>query len=116
MINDQITDSVTQIINYKEGMGSGKPTKITFKYHQDCIYDQVINDLSRPWDFHIPSIEECKILHEYLGRVIMPKNYMTSEALDQDHVTLAYLRDGVFIQSDRRQYHSVVLVQIEYQP
>ena len=43
MINPQITDSVTQIISYKEGHGQGLPSKIVFKYYEDSLYDDVIN-------------------------------------------------------------------------
>ena len=31
MINDQITDSVTQLITYKDGHGGGRPSKIVFQ-------------------------------------------------------------------------------------
>jgi len=115
MINDQITDSVTQIIKYKEGMGSGSISKIVIKYYEDSKYDDIINKFNNPDDLHIPTVEEFKVLHNYLSRTIPPKNYMTSESLDSDHVTLCVFERVIYIQSNRRDTHSVLLAQIEYQ-
>lgn len=116
MINDQITDSVTQIIKYKNGMGSGYPTKITFKYHQDSLYDDVIKQFNNINTLHIPNIDECKTLHQYLGRVIMPKEYITTESFNENEITIANLREQIFIQANRKEKHPVLLIQIEYQP
>lgn len=114
MINDQITDSVTQIIKYKEGMGSGCPSKIRIKYYEDSLYDDMIKQFNDPNDFHVPNINECKTLHEYSSGMIMPKYYMTTESYNENQVTLAYIRDGIFVQAKRKDKQSVILIQIEY--
>lgn len=114
MINSQITDSVTQIIKYKEGMGKGSISKIIIQYHEDSKYDDVINKYNNPNDLHIPSVEEFKVLHNYLSGTIIHKNYITTESLDSDHVTLCVFERMIYIQANRSDTHSVLLAQIEY--
>ena len=114
MINDQITDSVTQIIKYKEGMGKGSISEITIRYYEDSKYDDIINKFNDPNDLHIPTVEEFKVLHNYLSRTIPPKNYITTESLDSDHVTLCVFQRMIYIQANRSDTHSVILAQIKY--
>ena len=114
MINPQITDSVTQIIKYKEGMGKGSISKIVHRYYDDSKYDDIINKFNNPNDLHLPNIDEFKILHSYLGGLIIPNNYMTTETLEKDSVTLCYVQKGIFVQGKRSDAHPVILVQIEY--
>ena len=114
MINDQITDSVTQIIKYKEGMGKGSISKIIIKYYEDSKYDDIINKFNNPNDLHIPTVEEFKVLHNYLSRTIPPNNYITSESLDDAHVTLCVFQKMIYIQANKSDTYSVILAQIEY--
>ena len=115
MINPQITDSVTQIIRYKDGTGSGHPSKITFKYYEDSLYDDMIKQFNDSNNLHLPNIDECKILHEYFRTILIPKDYMTTESFNKDEVTCANIREQIFIQKNRADKQPVLLIQIEYE-
>lgn len=114
MINDQITDSVTQIIKYKDGHGSGHPSKIVIKYSKDMLYDDAIAQYLNPKEVHLPSIEECDILHNYMGSQIMPRRYLTVELRDDKTVTVADLQRRIYTGAARNEEHPVLLVYIEY--
>lgn len=60
-MNDEIK-GIEKIITYKDGQGKGLPSKICFKYFKDSKYDDVINKFNNQNDYHLPSIEEAKIL------------------------------------------------------
>lgn len=114
-INPQITDSVTQLIKYKDGMGSGLPSKVEFTYRGDMLYDDAISKYLNPKEYHLPSIAECDILYRYLRHVIMPKNYMTVELRDDKTITVADLQNKLYLGALRSESHPVLLVKIEYE-
>jgi hypothetical protein len=90
------------------------PERIHFKYYQNSLYDRILNQFNNHYDFHIPSVDECKILHQLMRNVLLPKKYMTTEANSNSSVTLAFIRDGSFFEANRSEYQNVVLVWFQY--
>ena len=115
MINDQITDSVTQIINYKQGMGSGCPSRIVYKIVNNTTYDDALVKYSDPKEPHLPSIEECDTFHNYMGSTMADTLRLTKELRDDNTVTLVNLRQRIYTGHPRKDSYPVLLIYIEYQ-
>ena len=115
MINDQITDSVTQIINYKQGMGSGCPSRIVYKIVEDTTYDDALAKYSDSKEPHLPSIEECDTFHNYMGSSFSDKLRLTRELRNDKTVTCVDFRHRIYVGQPREDKYPVVLIYIEYQ-
>ena len=115
IVDLETLESVSLTINYKKDTEHGMPRRVHFKYYSDSLYDRILNQFSNHYDFHIPSVDECRILHQLVSHVLLPRKYMTTEANDNSHVTVAYIRDGSFFSVNRNDYQSVVLVWLEYE-
>lgn len=115
MINEQITDSVTQIINYKDKMGSGFPSKIVYKIVDNTTYDEALVKYSNPNEPHLPSIEECDVFHNYLGGTMTDTLRLTNELRDDDTVTLVNFKRRIYTGHPRKDSYPIVLIYIEYQ-
>lgn len=115
MINDQITDSVTQLIKYKDGMGGGQPSKIILKFvNEEMTYDDALSKYINPNEPHLPTIEECDILHHYMGGRMTEDLVLTRELRNDTTVTCANLRQRIYIGTPRKDKHRVILTYIEY--
>ncbi len=114
MINDQITDSVTQLIKYKDGHGSGRPSRIEYKIIGKGLYDDAITKYLNNAELHLPSIDECDTLHDYLGSHMVVSRFMTREIRDEKTITLADVDKRIYYGVPRNEEHDIVLVQIEY--
>ena len=116
MINDQITDSVTQIIKYKDGHGGGRPSKIVYKIVEDTTYDDALAKYMNPSEPHLPTIEECDTFHEYMGSTFSEKLRLTRELRNDTTVTCANFRDRIYVGKPREDKYPLVLIYIEYMP
>ena len=114
MINDQITDSVTQLIKYKEGHGSGRPSKIVYRIMGKALYDDAITKYLNPAEPHVPSIDECDTLHDYVGQQLSPYKLMTREMRDEKTITVADVGRRIYYGAPRNEEHDLILVYIEY--
>ena len=115
MINDQITDSVTQIINYKDGMGNGCPSRIVYKFENNTTYDDALVKYANPKEPHLPSIQECDTFHNYIGPTLTNTLYLTNELRDDNTVTLANFKQRIYTGHARKDTYPVLLIYIEYQ-
>jgi hypothetical protein len=114
MINDQITDSVTQIIKYKDGHGSGRPSKIVYQKKGKALYDDAISKYLNQSEPHVPSIDECDTLHDYMGQQLSPYRLITREIRDEKTITLADVGRRIYYGGERNEEHDLILVYIEY--
>lgn len=114
MINDQITDSVTQIINYKDGMGTGCPSKIVYKFAKDDTYDNALLKYANLNEPHLPSIQECDTFHNYLGGTMTNTLFLTNELRDNTTITLANLKQRIYTGHPRSNTYPIILIYIEY--
>jgi hypothetical protein len=114
MINDQITDSVTQLITYKEGHGGGRPSKIAYRIMGKALYNDAIAKYLNQSELHVPSIDECDTLHDYMGQQLSPFRLITREIRDEKTITLADVGRRIYYGGDRNEEHDLVLVYIEY--
>lgn len=115
MINDQITDSITQTIKYKDGLGSGNPSRITLRLAEKTTYDDALSKYMNPSFPHLPSIEECEVLRHYMASQVGPGKFMTVELRDDITITLADIQHGFYIGAPRKDPYHIVLVKIEYE-
>ena len=115
MINDQITDSITQIIKYKEGEGSGQPSEIIVSPVGKMLYDDALLKYVNPSVPHLPTIEECDVLHHHMPHVAGGKKCMTSELRDDKTITIADIDRGIYTGASRSEEFYVLLVEITYE-
>ena len=114
MINDQITDSVTQLIKYKDGHGSGRPSKIVYRIMGKALYDDAIAKYLNPSEPHVPSIDECDTLHDYMGYQLSTFRLMTREMRDEKTITVANVEKRIYLGAPRNEEQDLILVYIEY--
>ena len=114
-INPMITDSITQVIKYKEGMGSGNPSRITISFPGKFTYDDALGKFMNPSVPHLPTIEDCKVLVHYMASQIGHGKFLTVELRDDNTITLADIQHGFYIGAPRKDPYDVVLAKIEYE-
>lgn len=115
MVNPQITDSVTQIIRYKNVGKEPRPSKIQFKFLESMFYDEAVSKYSDQSTLHIPSIAECDILHNYLRNYFVGKNFLTTELRDENTVTVANIENRYYLGEPRNQVYPTVITKIEFE-